>query len=73
MARRSGRRPTCCRTRRRTPLLDVVAALLAAGADPDALDDERGMSALRRAVRAGKNQTAALLRASRRGERQHRH
>jgi ankyrin repeat protein len=40
---------------------DVVAALLAAGADPEANDDERGISALRRAVRAGKNQTAALL------------
>jgi ankyrin repeat protein len=40
---------------------DVVAALLAAGADPEANDDERGISALRRAVRAGQNQTAALL------------
>ena len=40
---------------------DVVAALLAAGADPEAYDDDRGVSALRRAVRAGKNQTAALI------------
>jgi ankyrin repeat protein len=40
---------------------DVVAALLGAGADPDAYDDDRGMSALRRAVRAGKDQNAALL------------
>ncbi|MHB1885449.1 MAG: ankyrin repeat domain-containing protein [Acidimicrobiales bacterium] len=41
--------------------LDVVAALLAAGADPAAHDEDRGMSALRRAVRAGRNDTAALL------------
>ncbi len=40
---------------------DVVAALLAAGADPAAHDDDRGLSALRRAVRAGKDKTAALL------------
>jgi len=39
---------------------DVVAALLAAGADPVA-NDEHGVSALRLAVRAGKNETAALL------------
>jgi ankyrin repeat protein len=41
--------------------VDVVAALLAAGADPEARDDDRGLSALRRAVRAGKNQAAVLL------------
>lgn len=40
---------------------EVVAALLAAGADPKAVDDDRGLSALRLAVRAGKDQTAALL------------
>jgi ankyrin repeat protein len=40
---------------------DVVSALLAAGADPDALDDDRGLSAVRRAVRAGRSETAALL------------
>jgi ankyrin repeat protein len=40
---------------------DVVAALLSAGADPTAFDDDRGMSALRRAVRAGRNETVALL------------
>jgi ankyrin repeat protein len=40
---------------------DVVAALLDAGADPGAHDDDRGLSALRRAVRAGKNETSALL------------
>jgi Ankyrin repeats (many copies) len=39
---------------------DVVAALLAAGADP-AADDDHGVSARRRAIRAGKNETAALL------------
>jgi hypothetical protein len=39
---------------------DVAAALLAAGADPHA-SDENGVSALRLAVRAGKNETAALL------------
>ena len=39
---------------------DVVVALLAAGADPEA-SDEHGVSALRLAVRAGKNETAALL------------
>jgi ankyrin repeat protein len=39
---------------------DVVAALLAAGADPNAVDDG-GRSALRRAVRAGKNDTVMLL------------
>jgi ankyrin repeat protein len=38
----------------------VVAALLDAGADPDAADD--GVSALRLAVRAGRDDTAALLR-----------
>jgi ankyrin repeat protein len=42
--------------------LPVVAALLDAGADPDATDDE-GMSALRHAVRAGKNDIAERLRA----------
>jgi len=40
---------------------DVVAALLAAGADPAAYDGDRGLSALRRAVRAGRNKAAALL------------
>jgi ankyrin repeat protein len=40
---------------------EVVAALLGAGADPEAHDDDRGISALRRAVRAGQSQTAALL------------
>ena len=40
---------------------EVVAALLAAGADPQARDSEVGFSALRRAVRAGKAETAALL------------
>jgi ankyrin repeat protein len=39
----------------------VVAALLAGGAEPAAYDDDRGMSALRRAVRAGKDESAALL------------
>ena len=41
--------------------VDVVAALLAAGADPAAHDDDRGMSVLRVALRAGKNDTVALL------------
>jgi Ankyrin repeats (many copies) len=40
---------------------DVVAALLAAGADPEAHDDDRDLSALGRAVRAGKSENAALL------------
>ena len=40
---------------------DVVDALLAAGADPEVNDDDRDLSALRRAVRAGKDQNAALL------------
>jgi ankyrin repeat protein len=39
---------------------DVVVALLAAGADPEAKDDH-GVAALRLAVRAGQNETAALL------------
>ena len=39
----------------------VVAALLDAGADADAFDGDRDMSALRRAVRAGKLETVALL------------
>jgi ankyrin repeat protein len=39
----------------------VVAALLAAGADPQARDPETGFSALRRAVRAGQSETVALL------------
>ncbi len=42
--------------------LPVVAALLAAGADPRARDPD-GVSALRLAVRAGKQETAARLRA----------
>jgi ankyrin repeat protein len=41
--------------------VDVVAALLDAGADPAAHDDDRNLSALRRAVRVGKSETAALL------------
>lgn len=41
--------------------VDVVAALLAAGADPAAHDDDRGMSVLRVALRAGKSETVALL------------
>lgn len=41
--------------------VDVVAALLAAGADPNAYDGDRRMSALRRARRAGKSETVALL------------
>jgi len=40
---------------------DVVAALLGAGADPNAYDNDRGMSALRRAVRAGRDENAALI------------
>ena len=40
---------------------DVVAALLAAGADPRTTDSDLGFSALRRAVRAGQAGTAALL------------
>jgi ankyrin repeat protein len=40
---------------------EVVAALLAADADPRARDPETGFSALRRAVRAGQAETAALL------------
>src|SRR5947207_338542 len=40
---------------------DVVAALLGAGADPKAYDTDRGMSALRRAVRAGRDENAALI------------
>jgi ankyrin repeat protein len=43
--------------------LPVVAALLDAGADPDATDED-GVSALRLAVRAGKNDTAGRLRAA---------
>jgi ankyrin repeat protein len=39
----------------------VVGALLAAGADPEARDSDLGLSALRRAVRAGQAETAALL------------
>ncbi|HSR85557.1 MAG TPA: ankyrin repeat domain-containing protein [Streptosporangiaceae bacterium] len=41
--------------------LPVVAALLDVGADPNAIDEDR-MPALRLAVRAGKDDTAALLR-----------
>jgi ankyrin repeat protein len=40
---------------------EVVAALLAADADPQARDSETGFSSLRRAVRAGQAETAALL------------
>ena len=40
---------------------DVVAALLAAGANPAAYDGDRGISALLRAVRAGKSDVVALL------------
>ncbi|MGH3400945.1 MAG: hypothetical protein ACRDRJ_00235 [Streptosporangiaceae bacterium] len=39
----------------------VVAALLAAGADPEVHDSDAGRSALRCAVRAGNEETAALL------------
>jgi ankyrin repeat protein len=42
--------------------LPVVAALLGAGADPNATDED-GVSALRMAVRAGRNDTAARLKA----------
>jgi ankyrin repeat protein len=42
--------------------LPVVAALLDAGANPDATDED-GVSALRLAVRAGRNDTAARLKA----------
>jgi ankyrin repeat protein len=45
-----------------TASLPVVSALLAAGADPRARDSD-GRSALRLAVRAGKEETAARLRA----------
>ena len=45
-----------------TASFPVVAALLDAGADPRAVDDD-GVSALRLAVRAGKGETAARLRA----------
>jgi ankyrin repeat protein len=41
--------------------LEVVEALLAAGADPRAVDSD-GISALRKAVRAGRSDTAARLR-----------
>lgn len=40
---------------------EVVAALLAAGADPDVHDSDAGRSVLRCAVRAGGEETAALL------------
>ncbi|MGO8958246.1 MAG: ankyrin repeat domain-containing protein [Streptosporangiaceae bacterium] len=43
--------------------LPVVAALLGAGADPSATDED-GVSALRLAVRAGRNDIAARLRAA---------
>jgi ankyrin repeat protein len=43
--------------------LPVVAALLDAGADPSATDDD-GVSALRLAVRAGRNEIASRLRAA---------
>ena len=43
--------------------LPVVTALLGAGADPGATGDE-GLSALRMAVRAGRDDTAAALRAA---------
>jgi ankyrin repeat protein len=45
-----------------TASFPVVAALLDAGADPRARDDD-GVSALRQAVRAGREETAARLRA----------
>jgi ankyrin repeat protein len=41
--------------------VEVVAVLLAAGADPDVRDSDVGLSALRCAVRAGDGETAALL------------
>ncbi|HEX4218012.1 MAG TPA: ankyrin repeat domain-containing protein [Acidimicrobiales bacterium] len=40
---------------------EVVAVLLAAGADPETIDSDVGLSALRGAVRAGRVETAALL------------
>ena len=40
---------------------EVVAALLAGGADPDVHDSDAGRSALRCAVRAGDEETTALL------------
>ncbi|HEX3590465.1 MAG TPA: ankyrin repeat domain-containing protein [Pseudonocardiaceae bacterium] len=40
---------------------EVVAALLAAGADPETRDSDLGLSALRAAVRAGQPEAAALL------------
>jgi ankyrin repeat protein len=40
---------------------EVVAVLLAGGADPDVHDSDAGRSALRCAVRAGDEETAALL------------
>jgi ankyrin repeat protein len=43
--------------------LPVAAALLGAGADPNATDED-GVSALRLAVRAGRNDTAARLKAA---------
>jgi ankyrin repeat protein len=47
--------------------LPVVAALLGAGADPNATDED-GVSALRLAVRAGKSDIAARLRAAGAGD-----
>lgn len=52
---------------------DVVVALLDIGADPAAHDDDRGLSALRRAVRAGKSETWGAAGQPRRARRQHRH
>jgi ankyrin repeat protein len=40
---------------------EVVGALLAAGADPGVLDSDAGLSAVRCAIRAGNEETAALL------------
>jgi ankyrin repeat protein len=40
---------------------EIFAALLAAGADPNVRDSDVGLSALRCAVRAGRDETAALL------------
>jgi ankyrin repeat protein len=40
---------------------EVVAVLLAAGADPDTKDSDAGFSARRRAVRAGQTEAATLL------------